>query len=446
MMEHHDLAKQHMEKALDIDPENPAYLYFDGMLHSVSLYASLSMEYIWWRYKLVKVSGATDDPLEGTWKVAPEVGCLGVGPVKGDKSWWTVDETILSDRYCFFDDAFVFGPDGSFRNELGTETWIEDWQGGSNICGTPVAPHDGTAAATYTYNQSTGKLTLYGKGAYLGIPKAYNGGELTSPDYAPNSITYLIEFSENNTVMTVDINAGGGEVRKILGDIEDTYLKLYELDPDFHNAKLSLVELYALVSPETGGRAAIAEKYATELEAEDLVSGAIAREILMSPDADYIAYWSELNDRNAQNADLVEALGRSYLWANDPEKAWTNFQKAMELDKNRNYLYLEMGRYYMMMAMQGQLPIGEALPVIMEEFENYLGSKPEPNKPMQAWTIGQMAMLNLRTENEEEGNKLIEEAKALDPYYSKASGTPSSLLFIPPDSVSQTFNYLSRPF
>lgn len=163
----------------------------------------------WWRFKLVKESGPVVSPIAGSWQVAPEAGSLGVGPGQGDMSWWAINAAGVVQRACFFDDAYVFGADGSFTNVLGNETWIEDWQGGSNACGSPVAPHNG-AAATYNYDANAGTVTLNGVGAYLGIPKAYNGGELTSPANAPASITYIVVLSENNTVMTVDISIGGG--------------------------------------------------------------------------------------------------------------------------------------------------------------------------------------------------------------------------------------------
>ena len=160
--------------------------------------------------QLESEGGGGETPIEGTWKVAPEVGSLMVGPTQGSSEWWSIDDVGIAERPCFFDDTYVFGTDGSFSNELGTDTWLEDWQNGTFECGTPVAPHDGMVAATYTYNEGAGTVTLNGTGAYLGIPKAYNGGELTDPADAPESIIYDIEFSENNTVMTVDINAGAG--------------------------------------------------------------------------------------------------------------------------------------------------------------------------------------------------------------------------------------------
>ncbi len=165
----------------------------------------------WWRFIMVKDGGVIPpSPLEGTWQIAPEAGSIGVGPELGDVSWWSIDDAGVIARACFYDDTYVFGTDGSFSNVLGSDTWIEGWQGGNDECGTPVAPHDGSASATYTYDETESTVTLNGIGAYLGIPKAYNGGELADPAEAPESITYDLTFSEDNTVMTLDINIGGG--------------------------------------------------------------------------------------------------------------------------------------------------------------------------------------------------------------------------------------------
>ncbi len=170
----------------------------------------------WWRFILVKEGGSAPSPLQGTWQVKPEAGSLGVGPGQGDISWWSIDDAGVADRGCFYDDSYVFGVDGSFSNVLGADTWVEGWQGGTDACGTPVAPHDGNVAATFSYDEGAGTVTLNGTGAYLGIPKAYNGGELTNPADAPASITYLIALSDDQTEMTLDIDIGGGWWRFIL--------------------------------------------------------------------------------------------------------------------------------------------------------------------------------------------------------------------------------------
>ena len=162
---------------------------------------------VFWSFKLIRDAEMTP-PVEGTWKMSPEAGVLKVGDSYGAGNWWTSDAQAVIDRACFFDDTYVFS-NGSFSNVLGTDTWLEGWQGTADACGTPVAPYDGTAVATYTYDGTAGKITLNGAGAYLGIPKANNAGEL--PNVAvPASITYDIVLSDNDNTMNLVIEAGTG--------------------------------------------------------------------------------------------------------------------------------------------------------------------------------------------------------------------------------------------
>ncbi len=146
--------------------------------------------------------------IEGVWKLAPEAGALGVGPARGDISWFNCDEACVSARACFYDDLYVFDTDGIFSNILGGETWVEAWQGGGDSCGTPVAPHNGSNPATYTYDQVAGTVTLTGEGAYIGLAKANNEGELPNVP-VPNSITYEVSFIDDNT-LSVIIETGSG--------------------------------------------------------------------------------------------------------------------------------------------------------------------------------------------------------------------------------------------
>jgi len=161
-----------------------------------------------WTYKLVKV--AEPSPLEGTWRVASEAGSLAVGPDAGSSDWWAIDDAGVIERACYFDDDYVFGGDGAFSNVLGAETWLEAWQGTDpDACGAPAFPHDGGNPATYAYDAEAGTLTINGAGAYIGLAKANNDGELTDPNAAPASIIYNVTF-EGNTVMMVGIEAGSG--------------------------------------------------------------------------------------------------------------------------------------------------------------------------------------------------------------------------------------------
>ena len=164
---------------------------------------------VYWQYKLVRQGTTVSSPIAGTWQMAPEAGSLGVGPAAGDISWFSIDAQGVIDRACYFDDTFVFGADGSFMNDLGADSWIEAWQGGTDSCGAPVSPYDGTASATYVYDATAGTITLNGTGAYIGIPKANNEGELPNVS-VPSTITYMITLSDNDTTMNVVIESGAG--------------------------------------------------------------------------------------------------------------------------------------------------------------------------------------------------------------------------------------------
>ncbi len=163
---------------------------------------------IFWQYVLTR-EAAEPNPLAGVWQLSTEAGSLGVGPAIGDNSWWNCDDACVASRACYYDDEYVFGANGTFTNILGAESWVEAWQGGGDDCGAPVAPHDGSNAATYTYDADAGTLTVNGVGAYIGLPKAVNGAEITDPANAPASITYNISFVDSNTI-DLTINTGSG--------------------------------------------------------------------------------------------------------------------------------------------------------------------------------------------------------------------------------------------
>jgi hypothetical protein len=158
-----------------------------------------------WKFKFVKQ--VEEAPIVGTWKLAPESGAFGVGPAQDDVSWFSSSSDDVATRACLFDDEYVFNADGTFQNILGADTWLEGWQGQDpEGCGAPVFPHDGSNAATYSFDGSS--LTLSGTGAFMGLAKVNNAGELSDPSLAVDSITYIAELTENNTRLELDIQFG----------------------------------------------------------------------------------------------------------------------------------------------------------------------------------------------------------------------------------------------
>ncbi|MFM7628866.1 MAG: hypothetical protein ACKO44_05060 [Algoriphagus sp.] len=163
---------------------------------------------VWWDFKLIS-GPAASAALVGSWKMEPVEGAMTVGPTAGSREWWFNTAADVTTRACFFDDVYTFNANGSFTMNLGTQTWLEGWQGG-NGCGTPKAPHDGKGSYTFTYDGAT--LRLIGQGAHVALPKAVNAGEL--PNVAvPNEVSYkVVSLVETQGVkrMTIQIETGTG--------------------------------------------------------------------------------------------------------------------------------------------------------------------------------------------------------------------------------------------
>ena len=165
---------------------------------------------VWWDFKLTSGPAPTA-AIVGNWKVEPIAGSLGVGPAPGSTEWFSIPAADVTTRACFYDDVYTFNEDGTFTIAMDNQTWLEKWQGVSDDqCGTPVAPYDGSGSFNYEYNGSS--LKLIGTGAYVGLSKVNNAGELPNVG-VPSDITYsVVSFTEDNGVkrMTLHIESGSG--------------------------------------------------------------------------------------------------------------------------------------------------------------------------------------------------------------------------------------------
>tara|TARA_S200000501_G_scaffold159765_1_gene150682 strand:- start:188 stop:2692 length:2505 start_codon:yes stop_codon:yes gene_type:complete len=175
------------------------------------------------------------NPMEGTWHIAPIPGALAVGPNLGDLGWWSNSAGDIETRGCLFDDEYIFDEGEMSINEDGDEiwtgeytiitdgsTWIEPWQGvDEEQCGDPVAPHDeSNAPFTYEVNADEETVTLFGVGAYFGLAKVTNegqlGAELDASD-VPESITYTyvgdeVDEEDHHATFMVDYSPDGDGV------------------------------------------------------------------------------------------------------------------------------------------------------------------------------------------------------------------------------------------
>jgi hypothetical protein len=86
------------------------------------------------------------------------------------------------------------------------------------------------------------------------------------------------------------------------------------------------------------------------------------------------------------------------------------------------------------------------LPLAKNYIAKYLESSPAPVVPLKSYAMGLQMRCEMFLGNQAEAEKLMEQAKALDPYFSRASGVPTLLLFDRPDEISHHFFSFFSPF
>jgi len=139
-------------------------------------------------------------------------------------------------------------------------------------------------------------------------------------------------------------------------------------------------------------------------------------------------------------------LGRVHLFEENFDKGSEYYQKAIGLDPSKNALYLDLGRYHLMVAMQNPALLDSVAPLIDEQFQKYLNSTPEPINPMKAWVYRKLATINKRTGNTDMGEKYINMANELDPFHTPATGKPGKAICCPPDVIVHEQGYYLSPF
>jgi tetratricopeptide (TPR) repeat protein len=219
-----------------------------------------------------------------------------------------------------------------------------------------------------------------------------------------------------------------------------------KLKPAYPQAMLYLVEIYGLLPADMGGDSLKAVTYAGQLNLLDPFFGAKATLDLAPEETDPVAFWKEYQTLHGETPDVLQELGIACFYKDDPETAAEYFTKAIEMDSSRQILLLDLARYYMMGVMQNKDLADSLLPISASYINRYLESNPAPPVPMKAYALGMLVKTKMFTGHKEEAEKLMEEAKSLDPYFSRAFGIPSRSLFDPPDVINNHYFSFFRPF
>jgi hypothetical protein len=77
---------------------------------------------------------------------------------------------------------------------------------------------------------------------------------------------------------------------------------------------------------------------------------------------------------------------------------------------------------------------------------NYLKSVPAIIPPQKAYANGFMALIRMLAGDDKGRNEYQESASAIDPFYSRATGMPSEMLYCRPDEVKIQYESFFNPF
>ena len=244
----------------------------------------------------------------------------------------------------------------------------------------------------------------------------------------------------------IAMHTGEENTKVIIDNVCNEYLKVLELEPDYPEALMYLVEIYGMLPQEMGGDKNRAEEYTKQLEEMDQFYGAKARLVLMPQGTNMIDYWKNYIAENGESCRALKELGVGYIFNDDFENAKISFEKSIDLDKTQNIRLLDLARYYHMKVMQNRDAAETELPKSKIYIEQYLASAPEPIPPLHAYALGMLAKTEMFLGNDEVGQNIKEEAKALDPYFSEAFAIPSLAIFEPPTEINHHFRSFFSPF
>ncbi len=265
--------------------------------------------------------------------------------------------------------------------------------------------------------------------------------------YDPSNVTYayykaLVTFFNAFFAM----QTGEGEIKPYVEKACREFEKVLAMKPDYFEAMLYLVEFYGLLPEEMGGDSAKAASYAEKLATLDGYYSAKAKAVLAPEGTDLVKFWDDLLLLNGRKPDYLMEAGKACLFASDPEKAEEYFNEAIKLDPAKNILILDLARYHIMMVMQNRDLAGSELPIAKTYLQKYLDTKPEPVVPLKAYAMGWLSTCDMFLGDQAGAEKKLEEARAVDPYFSRAFGIPTLLLFDPPDQISHHYFSFFSPF
>ncbi|WP_224995528.1 PKD domain-containing protein [Cesiribacter sp. SM1] len=195
---------------LDFDNNNGGTFYIDDIRQAAET-AELTLE---------ALTGGSAK----SWKLKPAAGSFGVGQTKGSDNYWPNGQDISGDRPCLFNDEYIFKTGGVYEYDANGDVFGEPYMGvdpaacveESTLSANAQVWGSGTHSFSFTPATATepAYITVTGTGAFIALPKAYNGGEHAAPPTTESSVTYeVLSYVKNGNTetlsITVDISGDG---------------------------------------------------------------------------------------------------------------------------------------------------------------------------------------------------------------------------------------------
>lgn len=265
--------------------------------------------------------------------------------------------------------------------------------------------------------------------------------------YDPSNISYayykaIVHFL--NAFMAMQ--TGNAEVKKNIDLTCIQFKKVLSMKPDYFEASLYLVEIYGMLPKDMGGDSIKALEYVDKLAAMNRYFGSRAKAVVAPRGTDLVKFWLSQVERDKKSADLLAETGKAYLNNDDLANAEKYYDEAIQSDPSKNVLLLDLARYHMLVVMQDKDLAKTNLPMAKSFLERYLQTVPEPIIPLKTYAMGLLMRTEMFLGNKAESDKLMEEAKSLDKYFSRAMGIPTMLLFDSPDQIPHHYFSFFSPF
>ncbi len=262
----------------------------------------------------------------------------------------------------------------------------------------------------------------------------------------PENLIYAY-FCAHAKFLTVyiDLMQGKEDVKAKLDDALLAFDKTLELQACLPSSLITLTEINLMLAGEYGGDSTKAEYYAKVLEDCDPNEGLRARALYLNDEASLLEYWLKAYESHEASAIVSEELGRAYLITGDLENGKKYIEESVSLNPDNSIILIDLARASMMNAMQsGNKDYGMQA---VESFKEYLELNPNAPGPIKAYVYRWMSKIYERVIGDQElADTYAEKEDELDPFCSRASGSPSLGLFVPPDVLSANVKYYSRPY